>query len=103
MDEKLAGVYEEVARRNSGETEFLQAVREVLAPIGPVLAKRPEPNDHKTIQRICEPERQLIYRVPWTLSSGTPYVAMPCITSADTWLSATAGPSACWAMRHRIR
>jgi glutamate dehydrogenase (NADP+) len=70
IDEKLVGVYAEVARRNPGEVEFLQAVREVLASIGPVLAKHPELAGHKTIERICEPERQIIFRVPWADDRG---------------------------------
>jgi len=70
LDEKLMGVYAEVARRNPGEDEFLQAVREVLSSIGPVLAKHPELAAHKTIERICEPERQIIFRVPWADDQG---------------------------------
>src|SRR4029078_12119629 len=38
--------------------------------IGPVLAKHPELADHKTIERICEPERQIIFRVPWVDRRG---------------------------------
>jgi glutamate dehydrogenase (NADP+) len=70
IDEKLTGVLDEVAKRNPGEDEFLQAVREVLASIGPVLAKHPELAEHKTIERICEPERQIIFRVPWADDRG---------------------------------
>jgi glutamate dehydrogenase (NADP+) len=70
IDEKLAGVYAEVARRNPGEAEFLQAVRDVLLSIGPVLAKHPELAEHKIIERICEPERQIIFRVPWVDDAG---------------------------------
>ena len=70
IDEKLTGVHAEVARRNPGEIEFLQAVRDVLVSIGPVLAKHPELADHKTIERICEPERQIIFRVPWQDDRG---------------------------------
>ena len=70
IDEKLTGVHAEVARRNPGEIEFLQAVRDVLVSIGPVLAKHPELADHKTIERICEPERQIIFRVPWVDDRG---------------------------------
>ncbi len=70
MDEKLTNVFAEVVRRNPGQEEFLQAVREVLSSLGPVLAKHPELADHKTIERICEPERQIIFRVPWADDSG---------------------------------
>ncbi|WP_069812257.1 NADP-specific glutamate dehydrogenase [Streptomyces sp. TP-A0874] len=67
-------LYAEILRRNRGETEFHQAVREVLETLGPVLAKRPEFVDARIIERICEPERQLIFRVPWSDDSGDIHV-----------------------------
>ncbi len=70
LDEKLDGVFAEVARRNPGEAEFLQAVYEVLESLGPALAKHPELTEHKIIERICEPERQVIFRVPWQDDRG---------------------------------
>jgi glutamate dehydrogenase (NADP+) len=74
MDEKVEPFYEEVVSRNPGEVEFHQAVREVLESLGPVLAKYPEFAKHKIIQRICEPERQIIFRVPWTDDSGEVHI-----------------------------
>ncbi|MFD1826971.1 MULTISPECIES: NADP-specific glutamate dehydrogenase [Mumia] len=70
VDEKLQGVYDEVLRRNPGEAEFHQAVREVLVSLGPVVSKRPEYVDAAIIRRICEPERQIIFRVPWVDDAG---------------------------------
>ncbi|MEX1178264.1 MAG: NADP-specific glutamate dehydrogenase [Nitriliruptor sp.] len=70
LDEKIAPSYEEVVRRNPGEVEFHQATREVLESLGPVLAKHPELAEHKVIERICEPERQIIFRVPWQDDDG---------------------------------
>lgn len=70
FDEKLTAVLDEVVRRNPGELEFHQAVTEVLASLAPVLAKHPELARHKTIERICEPERQIIFRVPWMDDRG---------------------------------
>lgn len=70
IDEKLEAILDEVTRRNPGEAEFHQAVREVLESLGPVVAKHPELTDHKIIQRICEPERQIIFRVPWADDRG---------------------------------
>src|SRR5690349_17104785 len=70
MDEKLESIYQEVLRRNQGEVEFHQAVREVLDSLGPVLVKHPEFAERKIIQRICEPERQIIFRVPWQDDKG---------------------------------
>jgi glutamate dehydrogenase (NADP+) len=74
IDEKLTEVFDEVVRRNPGETEFHQAVREVLESLGPVVAKFPEFTQQKIIQRICEPERQIIFRVPWQDDSGEVHI-----------------------------
>jgi len=70
LDERLEAVFQEVIRRNPAEAEFHQAVREVLESLGPVLAKRPELVECKVIERICEPERQVIFRVPWQDDTG---------------------------------
>ncbi len=70
IDEKLGDVLDEVIRRNPGEVEFHQAVREVLESLGPVVAKHPELLEHKIVQRLCEPERQLVFRVPWQDDRG---------------------------------
>ena len=66
----LEPVYDEVLRRNAGEDEFHQAVREVLESLAPVVDKRPEYAQASIIQRICEPERQIIFRVPWVDDEG---------------------------------
>jgi glutamate dehydrogenase (NADP+) len=68
--EKLETIYANVVRRNPGEAEFHQAVREVLESIEPVLISHPEYADEKIIERICEPERQVIFRVPWEDDHG---------------------------------
>ncbi len=70
LDEKLEPIYQEVIKRNPGEIEFHQAVREVFESLGPVLVKYPEFGDRKIIERICEPERQIIFRVPWQDDKG---------------------------------
>ncbi|MCW9050526.1 MAG: glutamate dehydrogenase, partial [Deltaproteobacteria bacterium] len=70
LDEKIEPIYQEVLARNPGEIEFHQAVREVLESLGPVLVKNPEFAEHKIIERICEPERQIIFRVPWVDTHG---------------------------------
>jgi glutamate dehydrogenase (NADP+) len=74
IDEKLAPILAEVEARSPGEPEFHQAVREVLESLGPVVAKRPEFTRHKIIQRICEPERQIIFRVPWQDDAGQVHI-----------------------------
>ena len=70
IDDKLAPIYEQVVRRNAGEPEFHQAVREVLESLGRVVAKRPDYLEDALIERLCEPERQIIFRVPWTDDKG---------------------------------
>ncbi len=74
LDEKVELLFEEVVQRNAAEVEFHQAVREVLESLGPVLAKYPEFARAKIIQRICEPERQIIFRVPWTDDHGEVHI-----------------------------
>ena len=59
---KLENIYDEVIRRNGGEVEFHQAVYEVLHSLGPVVHKHPEYADTAIIRRLCEPERQIIFR-----------------------------------------
>ena len=70
IDEKLQPVLAQVIRRNAGEPEFHQAVHEVLESLGRVVAKHPHYLDQALIERICEPERQIIFRVPWTDDRG---------------------------------
>lgn len=70
IDEKLQPILAEVLNRNAGEPEFHQAVREVLESLGRVIAKHPSYADDALIERICEPERQIIFRVPWVDDRG---------------------------------
>jgi glutamate dehydrogenase (NADP+) len=70
LDPSLQEIYETVERRNPGEREFLRAVREVLEIVGPVAARHPEYAEAKLLERICEPERQIIFRVPWQDDRG---------------------------------
>lgn len=70
MDARLTETFETVIRRNPGELEFHQAVREVFDSLGVVLAKHPEYAEMSILERICEPERQIIFRVPWVDDSG---------------------------------
>ncbi|MEC5185597.1 glutamate dehydrogenase (NADP+) [Cryobacterium sp. MP_3.1] len=70
LDRQLVPIFEEVLDRNPGEAEFHQAVREVLESLGPVVTKHPQYADSAVIRRLCEPERQIIFRVPWVTDSG---------------------------------
>lgn len=65
LTDELADELDVVIRRNPGETEFHQAVREVLESLGPVMDKRPEYRDAGIIARMCEPNRQVIFKVNW--------------------------------------
>ncbi|HET8985172.1 MAG TPA: NADP-specific glutamate dehydrogenase [Trueperaceae bacterium] len=66
----LREIQARITHRNQGERDFLQAVDEVLASLGPLVAKHPEYLEDKLIDRICEPERQIIFRVPWIDDEG---------------------------------
>jgi len=70
----VARVLEEVGKRNPGEAEFLQAVEEVLISLRPVLNKHPEFEKAGILERIVEPERQILFRVPWQDDSGKVHV-----------------------------
>ena len=74
LDEKLQAIYDDVVRMNPAEEEFHQAVCEVLSSLGLVVAKHPEFLERKVIQRICEPERQIIWRVPWQDDKGEVHI-----------------------------
>ncbi len=63
-------VLEDVKKRNPGEPEFIQAVTEVLETLEPVMEKRPDLVEASILERIVEPERQIIFRVPWVDDSG---------------------------------
>lgn len=74
LDEKLNPLYATVLRRNPAESEFHQAVLGVLQTVGPVVAKHPSLAMAKLLERICEPERQIIFRVVWTDDRGEVHV-----------------------------
>lgn len=63
-------VIEDVKNRNKGDEEFHQAVEEVLHSLEPVLVKKPEYIKERVLDRLVEPERQIIFRVPWVDDEG---------------------------------
>ncbi|HHZ19531.1 MAG TPA: NADP-specific glutamate dehydrogenase [Firmicutes bacterium] len=63
-------VFEQVKQRNPNEPEFLQAVQEVLESLKPVIHRHPEFAEAGLLERIVEPERQIIFRVPWVDDRG---------------------------------
>ena len=66
----LKELLERVEKRNPGEPEFIQAVTEVLETLQPVAEKRQDLIDAGVFERIVEPERQIIFRVPWVDDNG---------------------------------
>jgi glutamate dehydrogenase (NADP+) len=74
MHEDLYPIRQAVLARNPGEVEFHQAVDEVFDSLGPVVARHPELLDAAVLERICEPERQIIFRVPWADDEGRVHI-----------------------------
>jgi len=72
--ELVRSTYDQVARRGPHEVEFLQAVHEVLTSLVPALHLHPEYADAALLQRICEPERQVLFRVSWQDDAGKVHV-----------------------------
>ena len=66
----LNDLYERVVKRNAGEKEFHQTVKEVLESIEPVLLQSPKYIESGVIERMVEPERIIKFRVPWIDDSG---------------------------------
>jgi glutamate dehydrogenase (NADP+) len=70
LSDSMQAHYDEVVLRNPGEKEFHQAVYEVMHSLRPISGKRPQYSQWSILKRICEPERQIIFRVPWVTDSG---------------------------------
>jgi glutamate dehydrogenase (NADP+) len=70
MSEYLSSALAEVKTRNPGEPEFHQAVHEVAESLGPVLDRHPEYRHAKILERMIEPERVVLFRVPWVDDRG---------------------------------
>ena len=66
----LQPTFETVLQRNPGEAEFQQAVFEVMQSMRPVIGSHKDSAGRSILQRICEPERQIIFRVPWVDDQG---------------------------------
>lgn len=69
-EQYLDDVFAQVVARNGHEPEFHQAVREVLDSLGPVLDRHPEYVEASVLERMVEPERQVVFRVPWVDDEG---------------------------------
>jgi glutamate dehydrogenase (NADP+) len=70
LEPRIQGIFDQVVQRNIAEPEFHQAAREVFESIGRVVAKKPEYAEASILERLCEPERQIIFRVPWVDDHG---------------------------------
>ena len=66
----IQDVLQVVEKRNAGEPEFLQAVREVLESLEPVIQRHKKYQEARILERIVEPERQIMFRVPWQDDKG---------------------------------
>jgi glutamate dehydrogenase (NADP+) len=66
----VSELFERVVQRNPGESEFHQAVQEVLESLQPVIDRHPEYIESGVLERFVEPERQIIFRVPWVDDKG---------------------------------
>jgi len=65
MENKIQAIMDHVINKNHGETEFHQAVREVVESLAPFIEKNPKYKEAKIIERMVEPERVIMFRVPW--------------------------------------
>ncbi|MBT8039246.1 MAG: NADP-specific glutamate dehydrogenase [Gammaproteobacteria bacterium] len=70
MNPYINSVLAIVKAKNRGEEEFHQAVEEVLETLGPALEKHPEYVEAKVLDRLVEPERMIVFRVPWLDDAG---------------------------------
>lgn len=70
MEAQINAFIEQVKQRNSNEPEFIQAVTEVAEAVIPFMEEHPKYKEAKILDRIVEPERVIMFRVPWTKDNG---------------------------------
>lgn len=70
MADSVSAFMEGIIARNPGEREFHQAVQEVVTSLMPFIEKHPQYRTAKILERLCEPERVFIFRVPWVDDKG---------------------------------
>ena len=73
-NEYVKRIWADVQQKNAGEPEFLQAVQEVLTTLEPVVDKMPELEANAVLERLVEPERVIMFRVPWMDDAGNYHV-----------------------------
>ncbi|MCQ2579747.1 MAG: NADP-specific glutamate dehydrogenase, partial [Treponemataceae bacterium] len=64
-NEYVKRIWADVQQKNANEPEFLQAVQEVLTTLEPVVDQMPELEANAVLERFVEPERVIMFRVPW--------------------------------------
>ena len=74
MNAYMQRVLDEVKARNGGEKLFLQTVEEVFQSLEPIVEKHPEYEKYAVLERMCEPDRQIQFRVTWVDDAGKPHV-----------------------------
>jgi glutamate dehydrogenase (NADP+) len=72
--DRIDAFMEKMKAKGAHEEEFLQAVEEIAETIIPFIAENPKYEEHLILERIVEPERTIIFRVPWTDDNGKPQV-----------------------------
>lgn len=70
----IDNVLARLKEKNPGETEFIQAATEILQSLKPVVEKHPEYEKAALLERFTEPERTIMFRVPWTDDNGRVHV-----------------------------
>jgi glutamate dehydrogenase/leucine dehydrogenase len=70
MKQKIEEIMNNLVSKNQGEPEFHQAVREAVESIYPYIEKNPKYKEAKILERMCEPERVIMFRVPWVDDKG---------------------------------
>lgn len=71
---EITAFMEKVKAKNAGEPEFIQAVQEVVESVMPLIQENPKYKAANILERVIEPERTIIFRVPWVNDAGTPQV-----------------------------
>lgn len=70
----IQDVLSSLKAKNPGQNEFIQAAEEVLTSLSPVIAAHPEYKKNAILERLTEPDRQIMFRVPWTDDNGKIHV-----------------------------
>lgn len=70
----IQNVLSSLKAKNPGQNEFIQAAEEVLTSLSPVIAAHPEYEKNAILERLTEPDRQIMFRVPWTDDNGKIHV-----------------------------